>query len=406
MLIFNIYFLAVLGIIGAIVSYDDIKFKRVRNKFILAGFLSGSFGYLLLLAYALISHRIKIVYFTDLSINVLISWSIALLIWYCGFWAAGDAKLFMLFSFLFPLEFYGNNHGPLYFFPSFILLVNTFIFVLAFVFIEVFFRIAELAVSCLSRRDECIGNLKKKIVDLKARAMQLTVNKGEFAKIILAFFSFFLAMNIFMMHLEYVKNEAIRNFPVLKALKDFSFLIFILIFRPLRKFLGKVRMKILCFIAAFLAVYTVAIVVFYSKAYMSQLARMFINFTGIMLFVFLAARAIEMYIEYKEELSMDTKDVSPGLKLTSESAGKMNAYFKEQGIREKFYSDGLTSQQAQLLKEASLKKPELAQVSIYKSFPLAPFIFLGVIVTAVKKDLVFDLHSFRSVINMIVGRFF
>jgi hypothetical protein len=398
------FFLILIAVIGITVSFEDIKFGRVRNKFIVKGLIAGLIGYLLLLAFALLSHRLKIIYFRDAFRNICVSWLIAYFIWYAGLWSAGDAKLFMLFSFLLPLEYYGD-HNPIFFFPSFILLVNAFIFVLAFVLVETIIRVIMLLPSYISDFHKHRQALSERIAALKnGAAGKPKMTKSEFMKVAAAYLSIFLAMNIAMMYMNYFKAELFKVFPTLVAFKDISFILLIVLFRPFSSYIRKVKAGTLYLISAGLVIYTLLLLALYSKAYLTQLTRMFLSFTGFMLFIIIFTQVIEMYIEKKEEIKVDAKNVVPGQRLTRESAGRLNTYLKEQGGAEKFYSDGLTQEQVGLLQEAASKKPEFAQMSIYRSFPLAPFIFLGIAVTVIKKGVIYDFHSFKAVLNVIVGR--
>ena len=397
------FFLILIAVIGISVSFEDIRSGRVRNKYIIRGLIAGVTGYLLLLAFALLSHRLKIIYFRDVFRNVCVSWAVAYFIWYAGLWSAGDAKLFMLFSFLLPLEYYGS-HNPIFFFPSFILLVNAFIFVLAFVLLETLVRVAMLLPSFIVNFHKHRQALSDKIAALKNGAGRPKMTKAEFLKLALAYLSIFMAMNIAMTHLEYFKGQLFKIFPVLIAFKDLSFILLILLFRPFSTFIRKVKVKSLYFISAGLFVYTLILLAVYSKPYLTQLTRMFVSFTGFMIFIIIFTVVIEAYIEKKEEVKIDIKDVAAGQRLTRDFAARFNVHLKEQGGAEKFYSDGLTEEQVGLLREAALKKPEFTQVSVYKFFPLAPFIFLGLAVTVMKRGVIYDFNSFKTALNIIVGR--
>lgn len=398
------FFLILIAVIGIRASFDDAKIGRVRNKLIIRGLVLGLAGYLCLFLFALLSHRLRLYYFRDVFRNLCVSWLIAYLIWYIGLWSAGDAKLYMLFSFLLPLEYYGE-HIPLFFFPSFIILVNAFIFVLLFVLLETLTRIVIMLPGGIRYFFQHHRELLAKICGLKDKIKGPKAGLAGFFKVVLGLLCIFLAMNIAMVHLEYFKKELIRAFPVLTILNDLSCILFILLFRPFSSFIRKVRASVLYWLSFGLLVYTLMLIFWIPGAYLAQLGRMAVSFTGFMLLILIFTQVIELYIEKNEEKQVEIKDITAGARLTKESAVKFNAYLKGQGGGpEKFYSDGLTSQQVRILQEAGLKNPELSLVRIYKHFPLAPFIFLGVAATVIQRGAICDLQSFKMVFSNILGR--
>ncbi len=116
-------------IIGIITSYEDIKEGRIRNKWLLAGFLYSLFVVLVLW---------DITYLKAYGINLIIAVLASVLIAYAGFWNAADAKLFMVYAALLPLSIYQLGYVP--YFPAFSVLINTFTPLAFFFFIVVMFR--------------------------------------------------------------------------------------------------------------------------------------------------------------------------------------------------------------------------------------------------------------------------
>ena len=73
-------------------------------------------------------------YFSKIALNSLIALAFGFIMWKYGLMAAGDAKLFFVFSFLLPLRYYSQSYLPL--FPSFVLLINIYIPVFFFILME------------------------------------------------------------------------------------------------------------------------------------------------------------------------------------------------------------------------------------------------------------------------------
>ena len=123
----------------------DFKYGKIKNKWILTGLIWAVLLYLSLVFYAAFfpeqggSSR----YILEMFINGLIALGVGYFLWHFKLWSAGDAKLFTLYAFLVPLQFYSNCY--LNYFPSFILLVNTFLLILLFLAAEaLFFNLRQL----------------------------------------------------------------------------------------------------------------------------------------------------------------------------------------------------------------------------------------------------------------------
>ena len=133
-MILNFLFLPVIFLIGAIISWQDFKTHKIRNKWIILGLVFGIIVYFLFFLWNLLGKSpVSNDYILKVIINAVISLFIAYAMWYFNLWPAGDAKLFFLFSFLLPLTYYRNSYLPL--FPSFALLINIFIIALFSLFI-------------------------------------------------------------------------------------------------------------------------------------------------------------------------------------------------------------------------------------------------------------------------------
>ncbi len=119
-------FLSVIFILGFFIVKDDIKFRRIRNKYVFAGLSAGAFLYFA----CFFSGSVSADYMLKVAVNSSISLAVGFLIWRLNFWPAGDAKLFFILSLLLPLKYFSNSYLP--YFPSFIILLNSFICALIF----------------------------------------------------------------------------------------------------------------------------------------------------------------------------------------------------------------------------------------------------------------------------------
>jgi Flp pilus assembly protein protease CpaA len=146
--------LPVFFLLGTIVSYQDIRYGKIKNKWIVIGAIWSAAVYLFFFLWLVIGPFITDFYYIHIAnlptdaphplftvhlsflVKSLINGSIALLvgflIWRTKGWAAGDAKLFFVFSLLIPIKYYWKSYLPV--FPSFTLLINIFIPLLLFLF--------------------------------------------------------------------------------------------------------------------------------------------------------------------------------------------------------------------------------------------------------------------------------
>jgi hypothetical protein len=147
----DFFTLPLIFLIGIIVAYEDFKEGKIKNKWILLGFLCGISIYSTFFLLKILEFYFHISfseiflpsfsYFLRTLINAVLSFAIGYLLWYLDIWAAGDAKLFFLFSFLLPLKYYWKTALP--FFPSFVLLINTFVPLLIFLFFTNFYLLVK-----------------------------------------------------------------------------------------------------------------------------------------------------------------------------------------------------------------------------------------------------------------------
>ena len=91
-------YLLILGLIlvGALTSYEDIKYGKIRNTWIISAFLYGIAVNIFFLKLELID----IHYMVKLLSNAIYSLIFGIILWHAGIWTPGDAKLFTAYVFL------------------------------------------------------------------------------------------------------------------------------------------------------------------------------------------------------------------------------------------------------------------------------------------------------------------
>ncbi|MFA6217179.1 MAG: hypothetical protein WDL87_05980 [Candidatus Omnitrophota bacterium] len=388
-------FLAILFILGAITSFDDLRIGKVKNKYIIYGALSGIICYCILAAKIIFFHAPVIFPVSIFLKNVAISCTVSFFIWYFGFWSAGDAKLFMLFSFLVPLHYYGDSY-PIPNFPSFILLANAFSIVFLFIILEIFIKLVLQLFVFLKGISLIQLNFKASITYAVERINLLNVHKKDYAKIALGYLSIFMFMNI------------IRLIGFMKAQSRFSSLfgiICIIISFGFQKLTVLFKKKNVIIATTALNIVFLAIIVFEAKDIPRVIQGLFQNFTFFLLACTIFSILIQSFLNTREVKKIKKDDLRKGMLLSHESMIKICEIFKIKGVNEKFYPDGLTEEQAAYIKEIGLNEPGLSEISISKTFPLTPFIFIGVFLTILKKGVILDSAWCASFGQSILQRF-
>jgi len=119
--------------LGILSSRSDFSLGLVRNRLVL---VFSCIGLLLNLAHGIGGQGYLVVYLSNAALSFLLGFSL----WWAGFWSAADAKLLSAYSLLLPLDVYQLGYS--YFFPSQVLLINTFVSVFLFMFFRIFTNVS------------------------------------------------------------------------------------------------------------------------------------------------------------------------------------------------------------------------------------------------------------------------
>lgn len=184
--VFNYLSLGIIFGLSAVILFEDIKSKKIRNKWIVLGFIAGFLLFLAGFAYGLINFN----YLINVSINTGISFLIGFGIWRLNFWPAGDAKLFILFSFLLPLYYYKETY--LNYFPSIAFLINVFVIFLFFLILKSSYLLFKSFIDLLKDKKIKKEFLIKYLDEKKYKLISSLRNKKVLRKIFLKIFIGFL----------------------------------------------------------------------------------------------------------------------------------------------------------------------------------------------------------------------
>ena len=124
------WFLPMILFLGIVTSYEDIKYCKIRNKWIFLAILYSIIVNIILFS----MNSFDTNYLIKFSINCLLSLIVGFVIWHLNLWTAGDAKLFFAFTALIPLY---KPHSY-FFFLTF--LSNTFVPIAIFFLLYAVFK--------------------------------------------------------------------------------------------------------------------------------------------------------------------------------------------------------------------------------------------------------------------------
>ncbi len=127
------WLLPMIVFLGIVTSYEDIKFGKIRNKWVAIGLGYGILVNLILF----FLNKVSADYMIKFSANAMAALAVGFAIWLLNLWTAGDAKLFFAFSTLIPIY---NPHSYTFFITY---LSNTFIPISAVFLLYVLFRASK-----------------------------------------------------------------------------------------------------------------------------------------------------------------------------------------------------------------------------------------------------------------------
>lgn len=368
--LFEILFLpGILGV-GILSSLSDIKTGRVKNSLIKKGFLYGLIIYFLIIAWTLLKEYLrqyvfynsqffylKFSYFPALIINVAIAFIVGIIFWKFDIWAAADAKLFTLYSFLIPLTVYVYERVP--YFPSFALLVNIYIISLLYLLLTYLWRIK---IGSEDFKGFFSGGIPKIIHGIKISKI--------FDYLSLFFISFSISFSLFFLVISRIKPSA--SLTILFYIVGFAILML------LGGFLNKYK-KIKVYLSILSIIYMIIWFIF--SATPLSILNQFLRFIFYMVIINLIFRLFgslansDIKIINIENLEQNMILTVGALKLLSGD----QEFYKNLG---NIYPDGLSPEQTEKIKEF-FKNKDVKTVEVCKTFPFALFIFIGAIITLI-----------------------
>ncbi len=344
----NYVFLALLFPLAVITSYEDFKYGKIRNQWIVLGLGAGlamSFSFYFL-------YYFQFEYFYKLILNFIAAIIVGFIMWKKGIWAAGDAKLFMVFSLLLPLKYYSNSY--LFLFPSFAILVNIFVLIIFYLLFQ------SLKHKLSSGR---ILNYKK----IKNISFKKFLPKNVLTFKIFVFLLFI--MLFFNVVYEFLPKKFL--FFDFFALQSFIFAFFILFNQILTKFLQKEKIfKLL------LVFFIIELIAGYGLYGVQVFFIVFNSLKIILIFglTFLIIKSlINYYINNTLIIEVKANEIKKGDLVEKNELEELKI---EEDKREK----RLNKKEADLIKQKAFSLGK-EKIKIYKKFPFAFWMGVGVLAT-------------------------
>jgi len=350
--IIGLIFLPVILLLGIITSYQDIKYGKIKNKWIISAIIYALVAYIFVtVIYKISNISINYNYFVDVIINLFIACLAGFLLWNFKFWSAADGKLFIAYSALLPLTLYSNFY--IKYFPSFIIAINTF----------VPFLIFALFIFIMNTKDQ-------------SKNLSTEFKKTKKSEILI------LPLNIFW----------IMWIPILIGfLKvNIDFLTSLIIVMILAIGLQKLFNKKIILVSLFLCILRI---LFDRTVFTQVFLKQFIIYSLFIIAIFFIIKFSSVMFIHNVKISQ----LKPGMvlvgkigkkdkKYTLLESGELNNYKKQDLLSVNLEAEGLTIQDINKIKKLQEQgKLNFSSARVHQTLPFAPFIFFGVLLTLIAK---------------------
>ncbi len=339
-------------ILGIITSYTDIRYGKIKNKTILFSIIYTLSIYFFLLF--ILKELTTTNYLIQTTINIISALVIGYLMWDVGLWTAGDGKLFFVFAALIPLFQY-NEASYIPFFPSMNILINTFIPLFLFFFVQLMFKTS---------------------LAQKKKSLKKALNPKKLWFLLLLLFS-----------LSWIIESLFKLFNITLNY-FFTIILFFIIIMPLLKLLPKYLYTIFGAICILRIIFDKSLFTFQTLSSLITI-----------LLIFIFARYFLLDLGFiKFTTSVKIKDLIPGMvpaEMIYEKKKKITKrkmlffsffdYLKERNNDSLIDSktEGLTKEDIKKIKALAKKHTNLKTFQIQQTLPFAPYLFLGAILTII-----------------------
>jgi preflagellin peptidase FlaK len=299
-------------------------------------------------------------------VNGVLAFVLGVVLWLFGLWAAGDAKTFALIAFTLPLSVYRENY--LSYFPSFALFFNTFVALF-------FVLLAEFLVQTGIVAGRTRGSFFAE--KLKRGARWLAQNKMVALKLVV----FFLALFTFIRIGRHFVRAGIEQ--VMEMNKTIVYLLLFLMFKPLMR----LAQKQWAFIVALLILAGYGIYAFFFDP-TGEAKWELVNIGWLAASIILFRGVYDAYLKATDETVIPHDELKKGMILGDSTLLKFQE--RKQFFKEKVGTiapDGLSQEQVEALQEWFLSNEPEGMLSVARTIPFAPALFIGAVLTVLANGL-------------------
>jgi len=333
-------------VIGLYSCYTDIKNRRIKNWLISVGIFTGILLYLF---------SSQIIIQNILFLNLAIGIFTALILWRTNIWAAGDSKFYIFSSIFAPLlippnVFHRSSAGiPL----VLVVLGNAFIIGLVYILLE----------TVVTFFQKLYQHWQQRGLSKLASIFMGRFRNVDFLLSQLKIIFFYLGTIIIFSVLSRYIYRAVSFMPKGHFI---LYLILLLIYTPVSKLLGKIKISYLSLaLILLILLFRINILPIFETAF-----KFFVILGAMRIF-------INWSIQRKETRIIRPEEIKPYILLAKEEIVSLP---QEMQPKIRFFSDGLTPEQAGQLK-LYFQTENREDIKIYNTFPFVPFIVIGVLIT-------------------------
>ncbi len=382
--------------IGYLTAFGDMKSGRIPNKLIWLGVKLGVIWHLFYIGVIMWVFKDELLtngqrnivnYILEFGVNTTLGLVVAFFMWWMRQWAAGDAKLFVVFTFLLPVDFYEKFHVK--WFPAFAFLYNVFICALAFILFEFVYKL--LAGAAKSRRSGDMREFIDKNLNRKAVRAYLIGSWRPGLRLLLGLIFSFLITSLIRKYLGVAVEKILPwkftiNLQHAEINESIIFLLIFLLFQPLAKLYQNL-------VFYYVTVFSLVGYVFLDVVRTGSVKSLtdLLHFGGLSILMIVFRKVFEFYSD-KINKSIPLESLETKTVLSRKALGKIAAEDPEfyKANFELVYPDGLTEEQVTALK--GWKKIDPIEIS--ETFHFALFIAAGVAVTII----------FRGIFPIFLGK--
>jgi len=371
-------FLPVIILLGIITGYQDIKYGKIRNRWIIYSLIYSLLVYLVLISFYFFTGMVNKTYILELFTNFLFAVAVGFGLWYFKVWTAGDGKLFIAFAVLIPFGFYSNSYFK--FIPSINLLIN--IFVIGLIVMLIFMLIFS---KFRYYRKAFIGFLK------------ISFGWRNFLSYFILIFVISWLVQISLTYFGLGKNLVLIffiTFLFLLALKFNRKIIYPLIFiSVLRIFLDSSIHSVSAVLRLVLLLVSLTILMGFIGDFIPGIGRQILS-SEVLVSKLKPGMILAESVFKQKKLTPLEKNAIKNAEGQQIKIGKFHYFRLEKQINNQksiflTEAEGLTEEQIVKLKKIGFRK-----IRVARTIPFAPFIFSGVILTIlIKGNIIYFLKS-------------